>query len=91
MTLFAEVLGNWETLRLVDGNPADQQLAQRVRDSLVNGKYRELREITCNVHEGCVILTGVVKSYWLKQLAQTEIQLVPGVGLIQNKILVTGQ
>ncbi|MFO1019449.1 MAG: hypothetical protein U0903_01935 [Planctomycetales bacterium] len=31
------------------------------------------------------------EAYWLKQLAQTEIQLVPGVGLIQGKILVTGQ
>jgi len=70
-------------------NPADENLARLVRQAFCDGRYRELRQITCTAHEGCVTLNGAVDSYWLKQLAQTEIQSVPGVELIQNKIVVS--
>lgn len=68
---------------------ADDILKRHVQQTFREGKYGELRHITCSAQEGCVTLSGVLGSYWLKQMAQTEAQRVPGVSLVCNKIIVS--
>ena len=49
----------------------------------------ELRSITCEYHEGMLILRGRLSSHYLKQLAQESIRNQPGVTIIVNATDVT--
>lgn len=60
-----------------------------LRIALERSGYGELRQIGFNVEESRVRLTGRVSSYFLKQLAQTSVQRVPGVQDVRNELTVT--
>ena len=48
--------------------------------------YTPLRRLRCEVTDAVVILTGVVPSYYLKQMAQTIIQRLEGVQSVMNLV-----
>ncbi|MGI6420020.1 MAG: BON domain-containing protein [Thermoguttaceae bacterium] len=50
--------------------------------------YPELRLIACAFHEGVLTLRGRVTSFYLKQMAQTLIRELEGVGEINNRLVV---
>ena len=63
---------------------------------IANRLFREnrhpaIRRLTCRIGHGTLTISGQVPSYYLKQLAQTAVQHLPGVGRICNLVEVTGQ
>jgi osmotically-inducible protein OsmY len=48
--------------------------------------YYELREVSCDFHEGVLTLRGCVTSYHLKQLAQSLALSLEGVEELNNKL-----
>jgi osmotically-inducible protein OsmY len=48
--------------------------------------YRQLRRVSCEFHEGVLTLRGQVSSFYLKQVAQTLIGRLDGVGAINNRL-----
>ncbi len=46
-------------------------VAAAVRDRFRRSPYLPLREITCHLRDGVLLLRGRVPTYYLKQLAQT--------------------
>src|SRR5437773_2283166 len=45
-----------------------------------------LRRICCRWHNGTLTLSGTVRSYYLKQLAQERVQGLDGVAVIDNRV-----
>jgi osmotically-inducible protein OsmY len=62
--------------------PVRELAGKRLRD----GQYRALAEVTCEFHEGVLILRGRVTSFFLKQIAQTVVRNVEGVIEIDNRL-----
>jgi osmotically-inducible protein OsmY len=60
--------------------PAEAQ--SRLRTS----NYGELHLVSCEFHEGLLTLRGHVSSFHLKQLAQTLVRDLDGVGEINNRL-----
>jgi osmotically-inducible protein OsmY len=52
--------------------------------------YGSLRDVSCEFHEGRLVLNGVVPSYYLKSVAQTVARGVAGVRQIENDLEVAG-
>ena len=48
--------------------------------------YHELHLVLCEFHEGVLTLRGHVSSFHLKQVAQTLIRKLDGVGEINNRL-----
>jgi osmotically-inducible protein OsmY len=48
--------------------------------------YLELHIVSCDFHEGVLTLRGHVSSFHLKQVAQTLIRDLEGVGEINNRL-----
>jgi osmotically-inducible protein OsmY len=67
----------------------DLPLEQRVRSYLDNMESGTFRCVVVEAHAGTVTLTGVVTSYYAKQLAQEFTRRIPGVVNVINLIDVT--
>ncbi|WP_145435188.1 BON domain-containing protein [Lacipirellula limnantheis] len=61
----------------------------RVREALLALGYPSLAAIDCHVASGRVILSGAVRSYHLKQMAQVVALRVAGPGRVDNRVVVT--
>ena len=48
--------------------------------------YHELHLVSCDFHEGVLTLRGRVSRFYLKQVAQTLILRLDGVGEINNRL-----
>ena len=48
--------------------------------------YLELHLVSCDFHEGVLTLRGRVPSFYLKQIAQTLILNLNGVGAVNNRL-----
>jgi len=60
----------------------DRRLATAARVALQSSGYQVLGVLHCEVRDGRITLTGVVPSFFLKQVAQTVVlQLDPGNGV----------
>jgi osmotically-inducible protein OsmY len=68
---------------------SDVPLEQRVRSYLDNMESGAFRGVVVAAHAGTVTLTGVVASYYAKQLAQEFTRRIPGVVSVINLIEVT--
>ena len=53
---------------------------------LRNSGYPELHLVSCEFHEGVLSLRGHVSSFYLKQIAQTLIRGLAGVGEVNNRL-----
>lgn len=70
----------------------DEELRFLVRRALDNCGYRVLSRLECNLSDGAVVLSGVVTSFYYKQVAQAAVRrllcsLETG-GRLENKIVV---
>ncbi len=64
-------------------------LVSRVKHSLAKLSYRQLDGVDCTVEsDDRVTLSGRLRSYYLKQIAQTIAIKVPGVKSVTNEITV---
>lgn len=64
-------------------------LVSKVRASLGRLSYQQLNDVNCSAdNNNQITLTGHLKSYYLKQIAQTIAAKVPGVEQVKNEILV---
>jgi hypothetical protein len=63
----------WETIRTAE-------------DRLRHSEYFELRNVSCDFHEGVLTLRGRVPSYHLKQLAQSLLCEVAGILKLNNQL-----
>ena len=66
--------------------PRIVELAQRL---LRDQSYSQLLYLRCDYHAGVLTLRGAVSSYFLKQMAQTAVGGLRGVGAIINRIEVS--
>ena len=63
-------------------------LGHAVRERLQQSPYRALQSIGCNVHDRTVTLTGCVRSYFLKQMAQHLVGELEGIERVRNELSV---
>ena len=77
-------LAQRQTILSKRSRPLEEAILREVRQRLHARGYEELRSITCEYHEGMLILRGRLSSHYLKQLAQEAIRTQPGVTIIVN-------
>lgn len=58
---------------------------QRLRDC----PYAALRNVQCRFHEGVLVLSGEVPTYYTKQMAQQYLRDLDQVQQIDNRLVVT--
>ena len=63
--------------------------AERVDAAIQSSPHLARRELRCVVDEGRVVLKGVVRSYFQKQMAQEVVRRVDGVQHVDNELEVT--
>ena len=68
------------------GKSIKDAVLQEAKRRLGSLAYVELRNIVCEYHDGLLILTGKVSSYYLKQLAQESLRSQPDVEAMMNKM-----
>ena len=74
---------------LASSQVCDEQILSEVKRALqVPGHVGTLRKIRVEILEGCVVLSGRLPSYYLKQIAQTAAMKVGGVLQLENEIQV---
>jgi osmotically-inducible protein OsmY len=67
---------------------ATRNLDRAVRDRLIQSPYRALHYVVCDVRGGTVTLTGNVRSYFLKQMAQHLVCDLRGIDRVRNELSV---
>src|SRR5947209_8792782 len=65
-----------------------QQVREGAERQLRGTSYLALKNVTCEIREGALVLGGCLPSYFLKQMAQTTVARVEGVRRIVNEIQV---
>lgn len=68
--------------------PYQHPAAVRAEAALRRSKYRQLRGLHCRLAGNHLILLGQVSSFYMKQLAQVEVQQLPGLPEIVNHVCV---
>ena len=63
-----------------------ETLRAMVESYMRHSGYHELRGVSCDFHEGVLILRGRVPSYYLKQLAQSLVFHLEGVQELSNRL-----
>ena len=63
-----------------------KEVVQAAECLLLHSPYLELRNVTCDFHEGVLTLRGRVPSYYLKQLAQAILVELDGVLELNNQL-----
>jgi len=64
------------------------QLSQLVKHAISNSIMIASQNIQYEIEQEQVILTGIVNSYYEKQVAQESVSRVNGVGQVQNRLIV---
>lgn len=62
-----------------------KELAER---QMHDTPFLDLRQISCDYHEGVLVLRGRLPSYYLKQMAQELVIHLDGIDNIENRIQV---
>jgi osmotically-inducible protein OsmY len=70
------------------GLPTAADVAERAENELRRNAYLALNNISCEYHDGVLILNGCLPTYYLKQVAQEAIARVAGVQRVENRIAV---
>ena len=68
----------------------EKQVIEAGQTRLRTSGYRQLHFVSCEFHEGVLTLRGYVSTFHLKQIAQTLIRDLDGVGEINNRLEVAG-
>ena len=64
---------------------AEAALVERARARLQGDSHR-LNNVACDYHRGALRLRGEVPTFYLKQVAQTLVRRLEGVGEINNRL-----
>jgi hypothetical protein len=64
-------------------------VADRVKLTLHQSPWPQLRGLTASDVDGTIVLTGELPSYYLKQVAQVVASAVEGVRRLENQTIVT--
>ena len=67
------------------GHYVAESAQQRLRDC----PYTQLRRVQCRFHEGVLVLSGELPTFYLKQIAQTLVHGLDQVDVIDNRIRVS--
>lgn len=70
-------------------SPVDQprlQLRHLIESVLARSMFLSGKNLRFEVHEDAVVLRGVVRSYYQKQLAQESLRNIEGLAKINNEI-----
>ena len=74
------------------GRAKEAQVVQtQAKSRLRKSGYHQLQLISCEFHEGVLTLRGRVSSFYLKQVAQTLINQLDGVGEVNNRLEVVAR
>ena len=68
-----------------------QAVQAEAQSRLRKSGYHELHIVSCEFHEGVLTLRGQVSTFHLKQVAQTIVRRLEGVGEINNRLEVAVQ
>lgn len=71
------------------GLERDACLQAAARGALRSSPYRPLWNLPCKVTEGMVVVSGIVPSFYLKQMAQTLLLALDGIRGVQNLLVVS--
>jgi osmotically-inducible protein OsmY len=69
---------------------AFQETADAAKECLQSSPYGVLRWVSCECHDGVLVLRGCLSSFYHKQLAQETVARVKGVTQVVNEIEVHG-
>ncbi len=72
-------------------NNMDSVLNGQVTSALQNNPYLDFSSLSCETKGGCVVLKGVVPSYFEKQMAQESLRSIEGIQEILNELEVLGR
>ena len=74
------------------GRAKEAQVVQaKAQSRLRQSGYHQLQLISCEFHEGVLTLRGRVSTFYLKQVAQTLINQLDGVGEVNNRLEVVAR
>ena len=66
---------------------ATQQAVTDLADERLRGRgYLSLRNLTCEIAEGVLVVHGTVPSFYLRQVAQNALEQIPGVRQVVDHI-----
>ncbi len=76
--------------RLDASNPAPARcpVVEAAHGALQNSPYWAIRRVRCQFHEGQLTLHGQVPTFYLLQVAQELVCRLPGVEVVENRIVV---
>lgn len=66
--------------------PPAAKVADLVSSRLQRSGYPWLRSVICEAHDGLVVLSGRVPSFYMKQIAQVLASHTPGVRGVDNRL-----
>lgn len=66
----------------------ERLIAALAEQRLRSARYADFRRVTCRFADGALTLTGVVASFYLKQVAQATVRQIEEVSHIENFIRV---
>ena len=70
----------------ITAGPAASLLEERAEQRLRCNSYLALKNITCEIEQGTLILRGQLPTYYLKQIASTAVADLDGVERVINQI-----
>jgi len=65
---------------------AEQSLAERIHTALERSAFFDGRRITLDIVDGSVIVSGVLPSYYQKQMVRQHLTGIPGVAEIRDEL-----
>jgi hypothetical protein len=68
--------------------PPSARIRASAERRLRSNSYLALRNLSCDWHEGVLVLWGCLPTYYLKQVAQAAVAPLEGVERIENRIRV---
>jgi BON domain len=70
---------------------SDLRTQAAVAEALASSQYAALRRLDCRVTDGVVEISGIVSSYYLKQLAQAAVLQLHQARSVRNLVEVEGE
>jgi hypothetical protein len=70
------------------GREEDPDLQEEAQAALRSSHYRPLWHLHCQVQAGVAVLSGIVSSYYLKQMAQTVLLSLKRLNGVENRLVV---
>ena len=73
-----------------NGRCETERIAQAAKERLNLAAYPPVRNVSCEYHDGVLVLHGQVPTFFQKQLAQEAVANLDGVRQVVNQVEVVG-